>query len=301
MSEVMEKTTVSKPAVTKQKKVRVPLLMRMIRWTFPKVEALAPGYAHAWFVRLFFTPLRYSIPDHEMEMIRKAARFTVTAGEHKIECYSWGEGPVVLFVHGWAGRASQFRNFVQRFTEAGYRAVAFDAPAHGLSKGSQTSIVDFKDSILALEKSIGDIQAVVAHSLGGTAGLYALTEGLNVNTVITIATPTIGDEIMSEFSSRLNSSPRAATYLKEFVTKKFGRPFDALMASHFVRHIPREIDLLILHDDQDKEASLRNARKLMEAYPKATFIKTTGLGHVRILRDVRVIEDCLAFIQGRIG
>lgn len=293
--------SVVKPVVqTGRKKVKMPFALRFIRWAFPKVERVAPRYAHTWFVKLFFSPLRYSIPEQEKEVLARSERFTVTAGSKQVECYTWGTGPLILLVHGWAGRASQFRSFIHRFTDAGYKVVSFDAPAHGLSKGSQTTIIDFKDVILALKNALGEPRAVIGHSLGGTASLYALTEGLNTQTVVTISTPTIGEEIIGEFSSRINSSPRAGEYLKTFIRVKYNRSFDELMASHFAQRLPREVDLLVIHDEHDKEASLQNAHRMVEAYPKAQFIKTTGLGHVRILRDDTVIETCLAFIEDRL-
>jgi pimeloyl-ACP methyl ester carboxylesterase len=288
------------PVVAKvnKPKVRLPFSMRLTRWLFPKLELVAPRYAHARFVKLFFTPLRYPLPEHEKEMIGKAERFTITLGTKHIDCYAWGNGPVILFVHGWSGRAPQFTNFIQHFIQQGYRAVAFDAPAHGLSAGKTTSVFDFKDAILALEKTIGEnIKAVIGHSLGGIASAFALTEGLKVDTLITIATPTIGDDIINEFAIRLNASPRAARYLKDYIHRTFGRPFDELMASHFIKSLPAAIRMLVIHDEHDKEAPLRNAARLLEAYPRATYIKTEGLGHVRILRDNNVIAECLRFIE----
>jgi esterase/lipase len=298
MEEVMERTAVLQPASRgNSRKPKIPVALRFIQWAFPKVESIAPRYAHAWFVKLFFSPPRYPIPASEKAVIQKADRFTVRAGEKHVECYAWGDGPVILLVHGWAGRAGQFRNFILPFVKAGYKVVTFDAPAHGLSKGSATSIIDFKDAILSIEKDAGLIEAVIGHSLGGAAGLFAISEGLNVRKMITIATPTVGDEIIQEFTSRLNGSQRAIDHLKKQIYHTFNRSFDEFMATHFIRLLPVEIDLLVLHDENDKEATLKNAAALLAAYPAAKFIKTMGLGHVRILRDDKVIESCLTFVE----
>src|SRR6478609_9163088 len=195
-------------------KVKLPFALRMIQWSFPKLELVAPFLAHRWFINLFFSPIRFPIPIQEQDIIQSANRFSVSVVQKKIECYSWGEGPAILFVHGWAGRASQFKNFIDPFTTAGYKVVAFDAPAHGLTKGSKTSIIDFKNVILELEKKMGSIEAIISHSLGGGASLFALSEGLKTEKLITIATPTISEEILTEFSSRINASTKAIDYLK---------------------------------------------------------------------------------------
>jgi len=226
----------------------------------------------------------------------QAKQFTINIGDRVVVGYSWGQGPVLLLVHGWAGRASQFKSFVEYFGEAGYTTVSFDAPAHGLSKGKETTIIDFKNAILEIEKITGKIEVIIGHSLGGAAGLYALSEGLDISTLITISTPSIGDEIIKEFASRLNASQRAQDFLKRAIYQRLNRTFDEFMASYFIKKIPDHIDMLILHDEHDREASLINAERLAEAYPRALYQKTTGLGHVRILRDKAILEMCRNFI-----
>jgi len=294
----MESTTHQKSAsVPSGRKPQIPFNLRFIQWVFPKFESVATQAAHKWFVNLFFSPLRYPIPGNEREILQRAKQFTVNLGEKEVVCYTWGKGPVILLVHGWAGRASQFKSFVEYFTASGYTTLSFDAPAHGLSKGKETTIIDFKDSILEIEKRIGKIDAVIGHSLGGAASLYALSEGLKVKTLITIATPSIGDEIIGEFASRLKASASAQVYLKRAIYQRLNRTFDEFMALHFIKRLPHEINMLILHDEQDKEASLRSAESLAEAYPRATFEKTSGLGHVRILRDKAIMERCKYFVE----
>jgi predicted alpha/beta hydrolase family esterase len=269
----------------------------MIQWVFPKVERIAPSIARRWFIRLFFSPPRFPFPAQEKAIIREAKKFFVSLPGKKVQCYAWGEGPIVLLVHGWAGRASQFRNFIPFLTNAGYQVIAFDAPAHGLTKGSKTTVIDFKNSILEIEKVVGNFHAAIAHSLGGGASLFALSEGLRVKTLVTIATPTMGDEIIHEFNARLNGSGKSITGLKQHIEKTLQRPFDEFMSTHFIPQISYDFDWLIIHDVNDREASSENARRLKEAYPAADLLETEGLGHVRILKDEKVIERCLDFIR----
>ncbi len=280
-----------------KKKIKIPLALRFIQWTYPKAEALAPKWAHEWFTNLFFSPPRYPIPAKEKDILEQAKRFTVSLGHQSVECYLWGEGPAILFVHGWAGRASQFKDFITSFTQAGYQVISFDAPAHGSSKGKKTSIIDFKNTILELQKKFNSIEAIVAHSLGGGASLFALTEGLKTTQLITIATPTLPDEIMHEFGARLNASPKSIAYLKARIPQVFEGPFHEFMSDRFVMRLTHSINWTIIHDTDDKEVSIKNAERLKEVYPSATMITTSGLGHVRILRDERVIEKCLEFVK----
>jgi pimeloyl-ACP methyl ester carboxylesterase len=298
MDTVMKNTVASRPtAKSSDKKFHIPLAIRFVRWMLPRVEIIAPRYAHNWFVKLFFSPPRYTIPSVERDVLQKAQRSKLYIADVPVEVYTWGSGPAVLLVHGWAGRASQFRSFVPYLTGRGYQVVAFDAPAHGNSKGKRTNIFQFRDVIVQLEKRIGDFHAIVAHSIGGAAAIFALAEGIKTQTVITIATPSIGDEIIHEFALRINGSAKAEEKLKAHILKTFQRPFHELMASHFAQQLNQSIDWLIIHDEHDKEASVQNAQRLYEAYPRATIKITATLGHTRILRDEEVIAACLNFME----
>lgn len=275
-------------------------MLRAIRWAFPKVETIAPRAASAWFVKLFFSPVRFPMQSAEQVLLGEANRFTVHAGGRVVQAYSWGAaGPAVLFVHGWAGRGLQFHVFIRAFTAAGYRAITFDAPAHGLSAGRRTSIVDFKDAIRELHEKVGSFSAIVGHSLGGTASLFALTEGVPVAKLVTISTPASDEEILREFAARIGASPIHGAYLRVYVERMLGRPFHQLMAPHFAGALPTPVEWLVFHDDQDKEVSIKSTDLLRGAYPQARLTLTSGLGHVRILRDEGVIGQCLAFV-GRV-
>jgi len=282
---------------TRTKPSNIPFALRFIGWSFSRLERIAPPLAHRWFVNLFFSPPRYAVQHHEKQILQQASRFSVQVGQHQVQCYRWGKGPAILMVHGWAGRASQFRFFIEHFVTVGYSVISFDAIGHGLTKGKQTTIIDFKEAILEIEKKTGAFHAAIGHSLGGGACLFALSEGLQLKTLITISTPTLGDEIIDEFALRLRASSTSKLFLKKSILARLNRTFDEFMATHFIQKLKLPINFLVLHDAHDKEASLQNAEKLLETYPAASFIKTENLGHVRILKDDSVIAACVAFIE----
>lgn len=297
---VMETTRAPRAAMSTlpSRKPQIPFALRTIKWMFPKVERIAPRLASRWFIKLFFSPPKFPFPKQEKAVINEAQRFNIKINNHTVQCYRWGSGPVVLLVHGWAGRAGQFRTFIPFLTNAGYQVIAFDAPAHGLTEGSKTTVIDFKDSILELSNIVGPFHAIVAHSLGGGASLFAMSEGLKVKTLVTIATPTIGEEIVHEFNARLNGSGKSIPALHAHIESTLQRPFHEFMSTHFIPKIEHRFAWLIIHDENDREASTTNARRLKEAYPDAALWETNGLGHVRILKDEKVIERCLAHLLG---
>ena len=271
--------------------------MRFVRWAYPKVEKIFPALAHRYFIHLFFTPFCYSVPEKDKEIERQAQQSTLHSGGKKIQVYSWGTGPVILVVHGWAGRASQFRKFIPVFNQAGYRVVGFDGPAHGRSDGNQTNLIEFDTVLTQIIKTMGEPVAIVAHSFGGVASLFAIVNGLAVKKLINISSPTIGDEIINTYLRAIQGSAATATAFKRYMMKTYQRSFDEFSALHFIKHVPSDLKLLLIHDDKDKEVTIDHVFELLKIYPSAGFIKTSGLGHTRILKDDTVINQCLGFIR----
>ena len=271
----------------------------MIRWLYPKAEKIFPSLAHRYFIHLFFTPFRYQVPDKEKELEQQAEQSTVVVDGKKIQLYSWGSGPIILLVHGWAGRASQFRKFIPVLNQAGYRVVGFDGPAHGRSEGKQTNLIEFDLVINQIVKTIGEPVAIVAHSFGGIASLFAIMKGLGVKKLINISSPTIGDEIINTYLRAIQASAATAKAFKLHMIRKFGKPFDEFSSVHVAQHLPSDLKLLVIHDDKDKEVTIDHALALLKVYPSAAFLKTSGLGHTRILKDDDVINHCLSFIRAK--
>ena len=116
---------------------------------FAASALLAPDLAGAWAERLFLTP-----PRPKDAVLSSLDLVDAKSGllEHKgraIATWTWGarsrEAPAVLLAHGWGGNAAQMRGFVFPLLSAGYRVVAFDQPAHGVSEGRLTGLPDFAD------------------------------------------------------------------------------------------------------------------------------------------------------------
>lgn len=279
------------------KKDNTPLTQRIVRTIYPLLEKVAPSLAHKWFIYIFFTPLLYEKPEKERDLAAKAVLSSLVVNGKKIQIYSWGEGPMVLLVHGWAGRGTQFRKIIPALVKAGYRAVGFDGPAHGKSDGKQTNISDFSEVIKQIIKKEGEPVAAIAHSFGGAATLFGIMNGLPLKRLINIASPTIGGGIIGNFLRALNASPASAKALKDYVLKTTGKDFDYFSAMHTVRNLPNPISLLLIHDENDKDVFIEHPLALLKVYPQAKFLRTSGLGHARILRDQKVIEACLKFIR----
>lgn len=262
------------------------------------MEKMFPKLAHRFFVTIFFTPLNYPIPPKEKALEEEADKFTLMAANKRIQCYSWGKGPLVLIVHGWAGRGTQFRKIISALVKEHYRVVAFDGPAHGHSGGRSTNIREFEETLVKLYETTGEPEAVIAHSFGGGAVLYAAMNGLKVKKLINIASPTIGDEIINTYLRTIHGSAATGEAFRSYILKTTGQTFDEFTSLHFITRITQDIKLLLIHDEDDAEVPVIHALELVKRYPTATLYITRNLGHTRILKDEDVIKRCVSFVKG---
>lgn len=286
----------------KKKKFNEPWLIRATRWLFPKLERVAPFLAHRIFRLVFYVPVKYPVPEKEKEAVAQSTLFAFQVAGKKVQAYRWGDEakPYVLVVHGWAGRATQFRKFIKPLNDTGFQVIGFDGPAHGQSEGRSTSILEFEQVLNQLFSLRGVPVAVVTHSFGGAAVLYATRNGLPVKTLVNIASPSIADEILKTYMRAINASWKSAEKFKEFVKRKSGKNFEEFTALQSVKNLLRPIDLLIVQDENDDDVLPIHAEELKKAYPSAQLLKTSGLGHNRILKDDQVIAQILAFISARV-
>lgn len=284
-----------------KKKKRDPYLLRMVRAMFPVFERVAPVVSDRIFRLVFYVPLKYPVPDKEREMEKDARTARLQVNGKKIVVSIWGDlsRPYVLLVHGWAGRATQFRKFVPALLQKGYAVVGPDGPAHGRSEGRATSIPEFDLMFRTIYKEYGEPAGIITHSFGGAAILYSAMNGLPIRKLVTIASPSIGDEILKTFLRAINGSWKSAERFKTYVLRRTGRSFDEFTASHAIQRLPHPIDLLVINDTEDKDVVFRSAEEIVRVYPSAKLYSTTGLGHTRILRDDQVITQAVEFVTGR--
>ena len=283
----------------KQKaKIIDPFPFRALRWSYPKIEWLLPVVAHniAW--NLFFSPFRFKRPTREDNAFTSAKISSTIVNSKQVKIFEWGDegNPIVVLVHGWSGRGTQFYKFIEQLIAEGYHVVSFDAPAHGLSEGKNTHMKEFYETLLHIEQNIGEIKVGIGHSFGGVSLLYSKKQGLKINTVIMISSPTIGEDILTSFRKKINASPQTSTALRKMVISKFDLDFEDITACELLKTITLK-NHLIIHDKSDLEVPYSNAEALKKINPTASLILTNGLGHTRILRDNELVKQVLKFIK----
>lgn len=272
-----------------KKKVAPPLPFRILFAVFPIIETWIPSLAKFIIVRLFFTPFRFKPRPDEESLTKLAHEFSLNINGNTIYGRKWNEGPIAILVHGWSGRGMQLRHFIEPLLDKGYSVITFDAPGHGRSEGKESSLLEIKDSLFAIQEKYGDFKLAIGHSLGGASLMYSIKEGLKVEQLVSVSTPVVPHLIINEFLRRINASQKMAGAINEYVVKRTGNTFEHYSGVYNLANI-HNTPLLAFHDEDDKEAEIDHIHALKKAHLSAEIVITQGQGHNRILKNKAVIE-----------
>jgi pimeloyl-ACP methyl ester carboxylesterase len=255
--------------------------------------ALAPEASGKMVCEAFFTPRPAPPQEWELPVQRSARSVTLCTGTNAL---LWGAGPIVLLMHGWDGRATQFARLVPRLVAAGRTAVALHAPGHG-SAPDGLSVLGFMRTLLAVGRDLGEVEAVVGHSMGGAAALFAASEGLRCRRIVTLASPSALNDAMNRYAAALDLPARARAAFLRAADRRLGLPASALDVAAVVPGL--SVPVLMVHDRNDRSVPYSDALRIAAALPDVRLRSTEGLRHSLALQDASVIREVCEFVLER--
>lgn len=274
-----------------------PLALRLLRNIYPLLEFSGIAYKKIA-QKLFFYPIKYPFPSSEKPFIESAKIQAYSFENQEINLYQWGNqnaNKKLLLVHGWAGRATQFRSIIQHLEEE-YLIYSFDAPGHGLSKGDTSNMLEMARIAEQLINKY-TIDCLIGHSLGGAACIYtAANYKIPIDKLILIGTPSTARNMLADFTKKLNGGEKTKQFIHNFTKSHFGMELNEFFAEFYLpkENIP---ETLIFHDEDDFEVQFDNFEQFKTLLPQAKFETTQNLGHTKILRDEEVIKKIADFIR----
>jgi len=250
--------------------------------------------------KLFTTPFHSKRRGVEDEILVRAEKFFIPMEKNRqLAAYRWGRksDPVVLFVHGWTATASCFVNFIEALLARGYQVISYDSIAHGDTPGVSVSLTEWADTVLAAMNKIGKVHCIVGHSLGSGAIVIASSLNLRTDKLVLISPVTDISKVTEKFAETLSIPKIIMEKMHQYAWKKYntsaskyGKDWNDVFDSRF------NVPTLIIHDVNDNEIDISNARKLAEQWGWAELIETSKLGHRRILINHDVVTSVLKFI-----
>jgi pimeloyl-ACP methyl ester carboxylesterase len=273
----------------------LPMAVVALRLLFRLSGAVAPALAARFASYLWFRPQRHRPPAREQALLERAQYAPMHHAGKRVAVYHWGKGPTVMLVHGWSGRGAQLGELVGPLVAAGYRVVAFDAPAHGRSDGRDTTLPEISEAILRLVSDFSPAHAVIAHSFGVPCVLFALQQQGFARRVVAFSTPATLEGLVEKFSGTLALSPRTVQSLRYMLVRRFG---EDIWTRFSAQNMAQRTGLpaLVIHDRDDRDIPWQEGEAVASAWPQARFLRTEGLGHRRILRDPEVIDRVVRFL-----
>jgi pimeloyl-ACP methyl ester carboxylesterase len=261
--------------------VRVPLPVRVL----PRIAE-----------RVWFTPPRPSHRAHarDARALETVEPISLTVDGRPRPGFVTGEGPLMVLVHGWGGRAAQMLDLARSAAGNGYRAVAIDSPGHNTDDRRTSDGFQMAAGLEAVEASFGPPAGVIAHSLGAMATVMAFGDR-PPDVAVWLAPVLDVRDSLQVFSHRAKLAPWTARSLRRRVEKFIGDWWPALTAGAEA-DLPGT-ELLIVHDPADPDSDFDLSAALADRRPKTRLVEAPGTGHNLLLRDPTAIDAVERFLD----
>ena len=260
---------------------------------------LAPALAARLAAQLWFTiPPRVRVGTEAAG----GAPFETRADGRVVRGAVWGDGPVVYLVHGWAGDRRQMTPLVEPLVAAGHRVVAFDGPSHGRSDPGRSGpgrshAVEFANALAAVAAVHGPGRAVVAHSMGAMATMVVLRlRRLSVERLVFVAPMHELRSYLDRFADSLGLGRRARRRLDADLEARVGMLVEEFELVDLAKNAGSP-PLLVVHDRDDRRLAWAESVALVDQWPDARLLTTTGMGHNRPLGDRAVHDAIVRFVS----
>ena len=274
-------------------KVEGPKGFSPIRLALQLYGRMAPEKAGRLVNRMAFRPSRLPMPSRYEYLLDNADSYTqLQHGARTIPVYSWGQGPVILGVHGWAGAGIQFGAWVNPLVEAGYRVVLFDAPAHGRAQGESTNLFEMAEVVARVAASVGRVHGVLAHSIGCIAAARAIADGLQPDYLVMLAPPVSLTAVMDNLGRQLGLSQDVLAVHLQLMEERFGKSVWERLDLEALSRTLTQRGLMVI-DDDDTSISPDESERVFNNWENANVLRTRGLGHHRLLWSPMVVDTVL--------
>ena len=242
-------------------------------------------------VERFFTPRKSPPTRRDDALLNKGVRLSANCA---LAGTTWGDGPTVLLAHGWESRGTHWGILIGTLAEAGFRAVAVDAPAHGDSPGTTANMLQYARALVQVGLELGPLAGIVGHSFGAGAAAIALRRGLAVERAVVISSPSSIVALVERWGRHHGMNEAELPQFLELVARQVGCSMEELDLSTVARNLKQPA--LVIHDRDDQDIPMCEGQAVAEAWPGAKLLLTERYGHRRILLARPVQQEVLSFL-----
>lgn len=262
------------------------------------LQSVSNNLAARFLAHIFETPPKFKVPERETTF-RKSAQsevLTIPSIRKDITVYSYGYSKSkVLLLHGWSGRGSQLYHLADKILENRMMVISMDAPAHGLSTGKKTNILEYIEVIEAIDKKYGPFDFAIGHSWGGMTLINSLGKKLKLKKAVIIGADNKISDVISEFVKKFRVNQSVVPIIIDHYCKLFKVQMDQFDSEKVAARI--DIPVLVVHDSKDAFVPVSSAVAIRQKLKNGSLLITNGLGHHKIFKDPEVIKKIINFIK----
>ena len=223
--------------------------------------------------------------------------------------YGWwlpapsAQGTLVL-VHGWGGNAELMLPLAVPLRRAGLNLLLFDARNHGRSDADTfSSLPRFAEDLGAAIAWLkhrhpwrGARVAVLGHSVGAAAALFAASRNRDIAAVISIAAFADPAEVTARYLAPLRLPKQVTTLVIRYVEWVIGHRFDTLAPVRSIRRVACPV--LLMHGQADTLVPVEDARRILAQAQgnSARLLEVPGAGHDSVERIEDHLDTVWAFL-----
>lgn len=267
------------------------LLTRLRRKKDRLLGSLVPGWANSKIDRLLFVHNDKSA--RSVRIPRGFRQLDIKTGHGKIRAYETGNGPTVVFVHGWGGGANQFFPLMHGLAQCGFKSIAFDQLGHGDSErkpGTLHETIATTNQVLdKVRHSRDGLCAIVGHSTGCIA-IAAARNALVRDVPLFLISPVFNYKLF--FLKKLVKLQLHSEVIKNYANgfaRAYGGDFRKL---ELARNLDRYGDCTVIaHDESDTESDIADSMKFCDRNPLTRLLVTHHCDHVRIINSESVWQQ----------
>jgi alpha-beta hydrolase superfamily lysophospholipase len=280
-----------------------PALRTRLRWLFRLVSAVSPALAARLAMRLFLTPISRPIAAAEAEFLATGRAFSLTTPTGRLQAYEWqapgpeaATAPAVLVVHGWISHAARMAEIIRALQARGLRVVAFDAPAHGRSGGSQADLPAFRQAIRTVTEACGPFHGVLAHSFGALTTATWLSEEVppTLRAVVLVGMMNNVGYVFESFALAMALNAEVMVRMRALFRARYGGDPESFAAERLVARL--HLPILVVHGGVDELVPAGHASEISRQLRDGRLLLVGHLGHSAPLRDPDTVAQIADFL-----
>jgi hypothetical protein len=275
---------------------KVPFIVKTGRMIFKVLTKISSSLSSKFATYLFFRPRKGHYNGYDLEIISKSTQYDRTINNKTVKVYTWGSSTKkALFVHGWEGKGTSGKHFIEPLLNQNYQVIAFDAPAHGKSSGKDTDLLEITNTIKMVIDDFGPFDLTISHSFGSLATLLVWQEIKFCENFIMIGSMSNPYTAIKGFQYLFNLKQKVIDGLLKNLEKRVDKPMqDFLLHTNPDNSITK---MLLIHDKKDMVSPFSESISLSKIYPNSKLIDVEETGHHKILSSKITIELVSNFIS----